>query len=251
MPDSAGQPHQPTTTPAQTPASASVEPQREVEGAADHQQHHAADQDADRREVQEHRPQVARRSGSSPGRRRSSPAPAGSPAASSVISRELASAAQRGGARSGRGSDARRGRSRSSASCRGRSRPALAPHARDRGGMPGGQAQHVLLGRARRPGSSPTSRPSAMTTMRSASASTSGRSEETTSSATPRGGERAQQPVDLGAGADVDAARRLVDDQEPRLHRQPFREQHLLLVAAREVADDLAPGSAWRSGARR
>ena len=33
---------------------------REVEGAADHQQHHAADQDADRREVQQHRPHVRR-----------------------------------------------------------------------------------------------------------------------------------------------------------------------------------------------
>ena len=61
----------------------------------------------------------------------------------------------------------------------------------------------------------------------------------------------AQQPVDLGARADIDAARRLVDDQELRLHRQPLREQHLLLVAAREIADQLARRSASRSAARR
>jgi hypothetical protein len=35
------------------------------------------------------------------------------------------------------------------------------------------------------------------------------------------GGERANQPVDLGLGADVDALRRLVEDQEARLRRQP------------------------------
>ena len=101
------------------------------------------------------------------------------------------------------------------------------------------------------PGSSPTVRPSAMTTMRSASASTSGRSDDTTSSATPRVGERPQQAVDLRARADIDAARRLVDDQELRLHRQPLGEQHLLLVAAREVGRRAGGRSAWRSSVRR
>ena len=84
--------------------------------------------------------------------------------------------------------------------------------------------------------SSPATRPSDMTTMRCASASTSGRSEETTSSAMPLRGEVAQDAVDVGLGADVDAARRLVDDQDARLARQPLGEQHLLLVAARQVA---------------
>ena len=45
-------------------------------------------------------------------------------------------------------------------------------------------------------------------------------------------GQAAQQPVDLRFGADVDAARRLVDDQHLRPEREPFRQHHLLLVAA-------------------
>ena len=36
---------------------------------------------------------------------------------------------------------------------------------------------------------------------------------------------------------DVDAARRLVEDQQPRLGGQPARQQHLLLVAARQLRD--------------
>ena len=50
------------------------------------------------------------------------------------------------------------------------------------------------------------------------------------------GGERANQPVDLGLGADVDALRRLVEDEEARLRRQPAGERDLLLVAAGERA---------------
>src|SRR5262249_31782650 len=46
----------------------------------------------------------------------------------------------------------------------------------------------------------------------------------------------ADQLVDLLAGADVDALRRLVQQQEPRLGLEPLREQRLLLVAAREGA---------------
>ena len=42
----------------------------------------------------------------------------------------------------------------------------------------------------------------------------------------------AQQPVDFRLGADVDAARGLVDDQHLRPERQPLRQHHLLLVAA-------------------
>ena len=43
-----------------------------------------------------------------------------------------------------------------------------------------------------------------------------------------------EQPVHLGLGADVDAARRLVDDQQRRLAGEPLGEHDLLLVAARE-----------------
>ena len=43
------------------------------------------------------------------------------------------------------------------------------------------------------------------------------------------------QPVDLGLGADVDAARRLVEDEQHRLPRQPARQHHLLLVAAGQL----------------
>ena len=52
-------------------------------------------------------------------------------------------------------------------------------------------------------------------------------------------GEVAQQLEDLGLGADIDAARRLVDDQQARVHAQPARQQHLLLVAAGKLADRL------------
>ena len=84
--------------------------------------------------------------------------------------------------------------------------------------------------------SSPATRPSDMTTMRCARARTSGRSEETTSSAMPFAARSRRMRVDVGLGADVDAAGRLVHDQDARLARQPFGEQHLLLVAARQVA---------------
>ena len=47
-------------------------------------------------------------------------------------------------------------------------------------------------------------------------------------------GERAQQLVDLGLGADVDAARRLVEEQDVAIAHQPFGDHDLLLVAARE-----------------
>ena len=50
-------------------------------------------------------------------------------------------------------------------------------------------------------------------------------------------GEFADERLDLRLGADVDAARRLVEDQQLRVGAQPAREQHLLLVAAGELAD--------------
>ena len=47
------------------------------------------------------------------------------------------------------------------------------------------------------------------------------------------------QADDLGMGADVDAAGRLVENEEARLGGKPAREQRLLLIAAGEKADGL------------
>ena len=47
--------------------------------------------------------------------------------------------------------------------------------------------------------------------------------------------------VDRALGADVDAARRLVGDEQARATEEPLREQHLLLVAARERATPARP----------
>ena len=50
--------------------------------------------------------------------------------------------------------------------------------------------------------------------------------------------------MNLGLGADVDAAGRLVHDQDHRTGGEPFAEHHLLLVASGQLTDDLfgAPG---------
>src|SRR5262245_46990313 len=61
----------------------------------------------------------------------------------------------------------------------------------------------------------------------------------------PRARHLEEQIVHLDLGADVDAAGRLVDDKHARSQRQPARQHHLLLVAAREVGDKLlGPGHA-------
>ena len=49
--------------------------------------------------------------------------------------------------------------------------------------------------------------------------------------------ELVDERLDLALRADVDAARGLVDDEELGLRAQPAGEQHLLLVAARQLAD--------------
>ena len=76
------------------------------------------------------------------------------------------------------------------------------------------------------------------TTMRWLRRSTSSSSAEMNSTRHAVLGEVGDELLDLGLGADVDAARRLVEDQQPRCGGQPAREQHLLLVAAGEVADE-------------
>ena len=53
--------------------------------------------------------------------------------------------------------------------------------------------------------------------------------------------------LDVGLRADVDAAGRLVEDDQLRGGRQPAGEQHLLLVAAGEGADEQRSGSAGRT----
>ena len=237
-PTSAGQPHQPATTPAQTPAKRQRRSDREVERAADHQEHHAADQDADRREVEQHGAHVGG------GREivRVDDAHHDGERHDQHEQRQLARIGKpaHDAARAAPRAVLRRARPRFAGPV------SLMP--RQRRFACAASATEAVYRVASRstcssvapsPGSSPTVRPSAITTMRSASASTSGRSEDTTSERHAAVGQRAQQAVDLGARADVDAARRLVDDQQPRLHRQPFGEQHLLLVAARQIADDL------------
>src|SRR5579883_1852232 len=49
--------------------------------------------------------------------------------------------------------------------------------------------------------------------------------------------ERIDDAVDLLLGSNVDAARRLVEDEEARRAHQPLAEHHLLLIAAREMLD--------------
>src|SRR3954451_19912993 len=51
------------------------------------------------------------------------------------------------------------------------------------------------------------------------------------------GGQIAYEFLDLGLGADIDAAGGLVEDEQRRLGDQPAGQQHLLLVAAAEVLD--------------
>ena len=70
-------------------------------------------------------------------------------------------------------------------------------------------------------------------------ASTSGSSDEIIRIAMPCGGQLAHQAVYLGLGANVDAAGRLVQDDDLRPGQQPLGEHHLLLIAARELCHRL------------
>ena len=63
-------------------------------------------------------------------------------------------------------------------------------------------------------------------------------------------GQLAEQAIDLGLGADVDAAGRLVEQQDVGLLVQQPRQGHLLLVAAREAATPAGPGRSPRSVSR-
>ena len=69
--------------------------------------------------------------------------------------------------------------------------------------------------------------------------STSGRSLETITIAAPRAGQLEHELVDFGLRADVDSARRLVEEKDARVAKQPFREHDLLLRTARKIAHEL------------
>ena len=56
----------------------------------------------------------------------------------------------------------------------------------------------------------------------------------------PGVGQLAHQRVELLLGADVDAAGRVVEQDQPRPGHQPLADHHLLLVAARQRAHGVA-----------
>ena len=87
-----------------------------------------------------------------------------------------------------------------------------------------------------RPAASWTTAPSRTTSTRSARPSTSSTSLDTTHDGDAGVGQAPDQLVDLAAGADVDAAGGLVEQQHPAVAQQPPGEHDLLLVAARERA---------------
>ena len=53
------------------------------------------------------------------------------------------------------------------------------------------------------------------------------------------GGEFDHEVVNLGLGADVDAARRFIEQKNFSVAQQPFCEHDFLLISAREVANQL------------
>ena len=63
-----------------------------------------------------------------------------------------------------------------------------------------------------------------------------GRAEQDRSAAV---GELADEPVDLALGTDVDAARRIVEQEHRRRDLEPLADDDLLLVAAGQLPDDL------------
>ena len=91
------------------------------------------------------------------------------------------------------------------------------------------------IGRA----NSPVTRPWHMTITRSLMPIISGISDEIIRIPMPFLGQVAHQGVDFSLGAHVDAAGRLIHDQQLRLSAQPLGEHDLLLVATAQVADSL------------
>ena len=85
-------------------------------------------------------------------------------------------------------------------------------------------------------------RPSRMTTTRSAMPIDLGQLRADHQDGDAAVGEPADDPVDFDLGADIDAARRLVEDQDACRQCAPTREQDLLLVAAGQVGTERARG---------
>ena len=109
--------------------------------------------------------------------------------------------------------------------------------------------QRILRGGAR--GSSPAIRPSRNTMMRVERCRTSGQLARDQEDARARRRELVDERVDLRLGADVDAAGRLVEDQDAAARRQPLGEHDLLLVAARQAGgDDVEARARARAAAR-
>ena len=98
------------------------------------------------------------------------------------------------------------------------------------------------------PGNSATVRPRLSTTTRSQRPSSSGISLEAMRTPSPCRGELANAGVNLALGADVDAARRLVEQQSRGSAEHFLGEHDLLLIAARQRADREPPA---RPGGRR
>ncbi len=85
-------------------------------------------------------------------------------------------------------------------------------------------------------GTTETMRPWKIVTTTSARSRTSSSSVDEKITAVPLAGRLANEVVDVGAPADVDAARRLVEGEQRRpLELERAAEQHLLLVAAAEA----------------
>ena len=103
------------------------------------------------------------------------------------------------------------------------------------GGIDGG-CRHQAWPAAAPLSKRPTIRPRSRTIERSLMPAISSTSEESTSTARPRSASAAELEIDLAAGADIDAARRLLEDEERDAVDQPARDADLLLVAAGERA---------------
>ena len=89
-------------------------------------------------------------------------------------------------------------------------------------------------------GSSANSCCSRNTSTRSISSTCSSSSVESITIADAAGAPAREQRVDVALGADVDAAGRVVEQQDPRLRREPAGDHDLLLVAAAERGDRVA-----------
>ena len=87
-----------------------------------------------------------------------------------------------------------------------------------------------------RPSTMATSSPRYMTAIRSDSSSTSSSSADTSRTAVPASRLAIDLPVDELDAADVEAARRLVEDEQPQVAVELARDDDLLLVAARQRA---------------